>query len=136
MNSVRLSDSAASVSTLTPPTNTMLRPANGHMRPKRRPSVVSLPDADRRHDNRRPVHTKATLTVLDGLNANATYDILTRDASLSGLSFLLREGLAVGQACRITLHGPRTTTHLCEVVRSRPISNGRYEMALQFRKAL
>jgi hypothetical protein len=136
MNTVRLSDSPTSVSTLTPPTTTMVRPTNGHLRPKRRPSVVTLPDADRRNDNRRPVHTKATLTVLDGLNANAKYEILTRDASLSGLSFLLREGLAVGQACRITLQGPRPTTHLCEVVRSRPISNGRYEMALQFRKAL
>lgn len=109
-------------------------PRNGHRR--RMPSVVALPDADRRHDNRRPTHSKATLTVLDGLGANATHQILTRDASFSGVSFLLRESLAVGQTCRLQIHGPRTTTHLCEVVRSRPITNGRYEMAVEFRKTL
>jgi hypothetical protein len=108
--------------------------------PRRRtPSVVALPNVDRRTDNRRPVHNRATLTVLDGANINACHEILTRDVSFTGVSFLLREGLAVGQTCRLQIHGStpgQVTTHLCEVIRSRPISNGRYEMAVQFRKAL
>ena len=112
---------------------------NGHHGPRRRtPSVVALPEIDRRTDNRRPAQTRATLAVLelDGRTAHTTHEIMTRDASISGVSFLLRESLAVGQMCRITIHNGRTTTHLCEVIRSRPISNGRHEMAVQFRKTL
>ena len=107
-------------------------------RPQRKPSVVALPAVDRRHDNRMPLQGRAQLTVLDSAGQHRTHDILTRDASFAGISFLLRESLSVGQKCRIRLEGPDSGagSQLCEVVRSRLLSNGRYEMAVQFRKSL
>jgi hypothetical protein len=92
---------------------------------------LPVPNRDRRRQPRRPLQAPGTLEVVDGPSAGSRHDITTRDLSLSGISFLLKEPLAVGQLCRVTY--PGSQPQLCEITRSRPLSNGKHEMAAQFR---
>ena len=89
--------------------------------------------SDRRNSLRGPTQSKARLTVIDGPGAGATYDVLTREQPLVGISFMLHAALTVGQQCELAFDG-RPQRMRGEVVRCRPISNGRYEAAVQIRK--
>ena len=96
------------------------------------PTSHTSPDNDRndhRQTNRHPLQSKATVIIGEG--PSSTHDITIRDMSLSGVSFLLRQQLSVGQFCKLQIGN---LLHVCEVVRSRMLSNGRYEMAVMFRK--
>jgi hypothetical protein len=106
--------------------------------PFRPATRVSLSERDRGRDSRRPLQSRALLTVLDGPAASQVHEVLMRDLSFSGVSFLLRTALSVGQTCRLEIAGAGNsiTRQVCEVVRSRPVSNGRHEMAVQFRKTV
>jgi hypothetical protein len=98
------------------------------------PATPIMLDRDRRGENRRAVQSKGTITVLDGPLAGTTHEVLTRDLSLSGISFLLRDPLAVGQNAKIDLQSPGgLVSYYCEVVRVREVSNGRFEIGVQFR---
>jgi hypothetical protein len=98
------------------------------------PATPIMLDRDRRGENRRAVQSKGMVTVLDGPLAGTAHEVLTRDLSLSGISFLLRDPLAVGQNARIELQSPGgMVAYQCEVVRVREVSNGRYEIGVQFR---
>jgi hypothetical protein len=105
----------------------------------RRPPVVlqSPLIPDRRRDSRKPLQTRGTVVVLDGPDANSVHDVLTRDMSFSGVSFQLKLPLNVGQRVRLEVQSPSNgiTRRMAEVVRSRPLSNGKFEMAVQFRNA-
>lgn len=94
--------------------------------------------SERRTSHRGPVQTKARLVILGPLGEDVCHEILTRDGSLSETTFLLRESLSIGQQCRIEIpdSSGKIRKYLAEVVRSRPITGGRFEMAVQFRKTL
>src|SRR4051812_5802304 len=79
---------------------------------------------ERRRDNRGPVMKPGKLTVLDGAHAGEGFDVQTRDLSLAGVSFLLRVPLAVGQ--RVMLQNGVGRARSAEIVRSRPLSNGKH----------
>ena len=79
---------------------------------------------------------QATLELTTGEDAGATFDIQTRDSADGGLAFMLKRPLDVGQAVRIInavgdARDSDAEAYDARVVRSRPISNGRYEVAAQ-----
>lgn len=95
------------------------------------PTSHTSPLSDGRQTNRHALQSKATVIISDGPTTTTSHEITIRDMSLSGVSFLLRQQLSVGQFCKLQVGN---LLHVCEVVRSRMLSNGRFEMAVMFRK--
>lgn len=117
----------------------VIAPGNRFMSNASRSAIARSSLSDRRTSPRGPVQTRARLVLLDALGSDgATHDIMTRESSLDETTFLLKQSLPVGQACRIEFdaNGHPARSFLAEVVRSRPISAGRYEMAIERRKHL
>src|SRR5258708_31367175 len=84
-----------------------MRSSKSPLSPRVAPAVTlapTSPSADRRRDNRNPLQHKALVTVLAGPTATSRHEILTRALSLTGVSFLLRQSLAVGQRYRLQVN--------------------------------
>ncbi|HRK32071.1 MAG TPA: hypothetical protein PLD59_13455 [Tepidisphaeraceae bacterium] len=97
-------------------------------------AAAILADRERRREHRRPAMVKASIMLLDGPSAGSSHDVLTRESAHNGVSFLLREGLTVGSTLKMVMQNGKTTTYVAEVIRARPLSNGKHEMAVTFRK--
>lgn len=108
--------------------NTSDKPSTtGSIRPTR-----SVGRSERRNQARVPLQFNAQVTVLNGSNAGETFDVKTRDISLGGVCFLTKLQLTVGQTCTLQIYGQDEVQAL-EVVRSRQLSNGKYEIGAQRR---
>ena len=72
--------------------------------------------------------------MLTGLGRNEQYTVVTRDASTAGSSFYLKMPLTIGTRVRVVemVDERPHRTFEGEVTRTRPISNGRYEMNVRY----
>ena len=91
-------------------------------------------DRDRRRERRGPVRRQASVTVTAGLAAGDAYDVTVRDASMAGSCFYLKESLPVGTKVKVVELVDERPHRVFEgeITRSRPISNGRYEMNVRY----
>ena len=83
---------------------------------------------ERRRETRQVSLMKGMMKVLDGANAGTELEISTRNVSCSGLCFLIKQELRVGQTCEIRFENGNSKTY--EVVRSRVLSSGKWEIAV------
>lgn len=95
---------------------------------------MKLAEADRRHEERQSTPLKVTLHLANG----ATRELVSKDRSFSGLSFVMPEGMALGQDCQIVLENADQTfaRFMARVVRSVSLAEGLFEVAVQFRRQI
>lgn len=91
-------------------------------------------DRDRRRERRGPVRREALVTVLSGIARDEQYLVTTRDASTAGSSFYLKSPLPLGTRVKVVemVDERPHRSFQGEVIRSRPISNGRHEMNVRY----
>ena len=94
---------------------------------------MKMSDADRRSESRDTTPLKVTL-----YTAGATRELLTKDRSFSGISFIAAEPMALGQDCQVVLeNGDQTFARFtARVVRSVSIDERTFEIAVQFRRQI
>lgn len=95
---------------------------------------IQLSKSERRREVREASQLKVTLTTASG----ATRHITTKDRSFSGISFITDEPLPLGEDCLIMLENVDQTyaRFMARVVRSLNAVEGKFEIALQFRRQI
>lgn len=92
---------------------------------------------ERRKNRRRSLLDDVTVTVLDGIHAGQSFKTLARDVGVTDVSLILPVELRIGQTMRIQPiedDQPVGEPRVAEVMRSRLISTGRFEVVAQIRR--
>ena len=91
-------------------------------------------EPNRRKEVRNTAKLKVTLTTPGG----ESRDVMTRDSSFSGISFVAAEAMSLGHDCHIVLENADHTfmRFVAKVIRSRNVAEGEFEIAVQFRRQI
>jgi hypothetical protein len=90
---------------------------------------------DRRKRRRKPLAGQVVITCTDGPLMGQEFEAALRDFAGEQTSFLLKTELRVGWRVELDiLRNGQETMLLAEVIRSRLLSNGRWEIAIELRK--
>lgn len=90
--------------------------------------------ADRRREVRQSTQLKVTLNTPGG----QARDVVTKDRSFSGISFITSEPLSLGHDCHVELENADQTfaRFVAKVIRCRRMADNEYEIAVQFRRQI
>lgn len=96
--------------------------------------TIKLSESERRREVRETAQLKVTLTTAGG----ATRNLVTKDRSFGGISFVTEEPLSLGEDCLIVMENADQTfaRFISRVVRSQNIGDRQFEIALQFRRQI
>ena len=93
---------------------------------------------DRRRRPRRASQDGHRVSVLDGLLAGQQFECVLREITEETSSLLVRADLRVGQRVRVQGYNeeghPTGSAIQAEVIRSRPLTTGRYEIMIESRR--
>lgn len=113
----------------------MTDPLAGNIRPTSL-GPTSLDDR-RRRPRRGSGHDDYTVSVIDGLGAGEKFACVFREVTPETASLLVRAELRVGQRVRVQQMDegqPIGAPIIAEVIRSRPLTAGRYDVLIEHRK--
>jgi hypothetical protein len=92
---------------------------------------------DRRRRPRRACVHENRVTVLDGLLAGQQFECIQREITSDSASLLVKAELRVGQRLRLQCYEDGQAVGVAsnaEVVRSRPLTTGRWEVLVEYRR--
>lgn len=104
------------------------------------PSAVNLRPTsldDRRRRPRRSCVHENRVTVLDGLLAGQQFECIQRELTPESASLLVKAELRIGQRVKLQCFEdgqPVGISSVAEVIRSRPLTTGRYEVLVEYRR--